>query len=118
MVKGLRLDQKAWTKKHGKKITKEFSGMGSITNLKENKTIFVPCDCGNEILAIEYDHKVNAANIALYENKISYLKKMSFWQKILYCYGVMVGKKPYADQICLRKKQLKDLLSFLQHLEL
>jgi len=73
--------------------------MGSVTNLKENKTIFIPCSCNSEILVIEYD-------------------QMSLWQRIRYCYQILVYKKPYADQMVLDKNQLKDLQKFLNGLSL
>ena len=92
--------------------------MGSITNLKTNKTLFIPCDCKNEILAIEYDHEWKIAELAIYEHYIGYARKLSLWQRIRYCYQILVNKKPYADQIALDKKQLIDLLNFLKHLNL
>jgi hypothetical protein len=92
--------------------------MGSVTNLKENKTIFIPCGCRSEILVIEYDHEIGAADFAIYENLTSYKHKMSFWQRLRYCYQVLVHKKPYADQIFLDNKQLLDLKNFLYRLNL
>lgn len=92
--------------------------MGSITNLRENKTIFIPCDCKNEILAIEYDHEWNIAELAIYEHYVGYTRKLSLWQRLRYCYQVLFHKKPYADQMTLSAKQLKDLLDFLKHLNL
>jgi len=92
--------------------------MGSVTNLKENKTIFIPCGCRNEVLVIEYDHEIEAADFAIYENLTSYRYKMSFWQRLRYCYQVLVHKKPYADQIFLDNKQLLDLKKFIDGLDL
>ncbi|NBU33528.1 hypothetical protein EBZ38_16295 [bacterium] len=92
--------------------------MGSVTNLKENKTVFIPCDCKSEILTIEYDHEIDIADFAIYEHIKSYEYKMSFWQRLKYCYRVLIHKKPYADQIILNKKQLLDLKNFLNALDL
>ena len=92
--------------------------MGSVTNLKENKTLFVPCSCKSEVLVIEYDHEIQLADLAIFENYTNYSNKMSLWQRIRYCYQILVNKKPYADQMALDKKQLKDLFNFLQHLNL
>ncbi|NDC71990.1 MAG: hypothetical protein EBZ62_00850 [Sphingobacteriia bacterium] len=90
--------------------------MGSVTNLKENKTIFIPCGCKSEILMIEYDHEIEIADFAIYEHLTSYEYKMSFWQRLKYCYQVLVYKKPYADQIILNNTQLKDLKQFLDQI--
>jgi hypothetical protein len=92
--------------------------MGSITNLKENKTLFIPCACKSEILVIEYDHDIDMADLAIFENYTSYSNKMSLWQRIRYCYQVLFHKKPYADQMMLNKNQLKELKQFLSTLYL
>jgi hypothetical protein len=90
--------------------------MGSVTNLKENKTLFIPCSCKSEILVIEYDHDIDMADLAIFEHYTNYGNKMSLWQCLRYCYQVLVNKKPYSDQMVLDKKQLKDLQKFLNGL--
>jgi hypothetical protein len=92
--------------------------MGNITNLSENKTLFIPCDCRSEILMIEYDHEYKMADVAIYESYASYNSKMSFWQRVRYCWRVLVHKKPYADQMMLDNAQLKDLKQFIASLDL
>ena len=92
--------------------------MGSNTNLKTNKTLFIPCDCKSEILVIEYDHEWQMADCAIYESLSSYKNKMSFWHKLRYCYQVLIHNKPYADQMMLNNAQLKDLGEFLKSLDL
>lgn len=121
MVKVLK-EEKVWfLKRLGTKTTKEFlerSKMGSVTNLKENKTLFIPCSCKSEILVIEYDHEWNIGDLAIFENYTNYSNKMSLWQRLRYCFQVLVYKKPYADQMVLDKRQLKDLKEFLNELSL
>jgi hypothetical protein len=92
--------------------------MGSITNLSENKTLFIPCSCKSEILVIEYDHEIQLADLAIFEHYTNYGHKMSLWQRLRYCYKVLFEKKPYADQMVLDNKQLKDLQKFLNGLTL
>lgn len=92
--------------------------MGNITNLKDNKTIFVPCDCRGEILMIEYDHEIQMADLAIYEHKAVLKKKMSLWQRLRYCWQILVYQKPYGDQMMLNNKQLLELKSFLGILDL
>lgn len=92
--------------------------MSTLDNLKTNKTLFIQCSCQSEVLVIEYDHEINMADFAIFENKTSYKYKLSFWQRIRYCYQVLVNKKPYADQIMLDNKQLIDLKKFLSSLDL
>lgn len=92
--------------------------MGNVTDLKENKTLFIPCDCRSEILVIEYDHYLQMADLAIYEHDVAYRSKMSLWQRLRYCWQVLWHKKPYADEMMLTNKQLKDLQRFLASLDL
>lgn len=91
--------------------------MATLTNLKENKTLFIPHNCKNEILVIEYDHSLKVASFAIYEKRINYKKKLSIWQRIRYSYYVLLNKKPYADRIKLNKNQLLELYKFLDSLD-
>lgn len=92
--------------------------MGNVTNLKENKTLFIPCDCRNEILMIEYDHEIGMADFAIYEHYVGHRHKLSLWQRLRYCWRVLIHKKPYSDQLMLDNEQLKDLKDFLVSLDL
>jgi len=107
-----------WIKKHGRKTTKEFLNMGSITNLKTNKTVFIPCECQNEVLYIEYDHQLGLADLCLYQNHNSIIIKNSWFSKIRYILKIISTGTIYTDQIVLQKKQLKDLKNFLVSLDL
>lgn len=118
MEKGLDQDLKVLIKKHGIKTMKGFSNMGSVTNLSENKTLFIPCDCRSEILVIEYDHEYKMADVAIYEHGVSLRHKMSLYQRLRYCWHVFFNKKPYADQIMLDNRQLLDLKNFINDLDL
>jgi hypothetical protein len=119
MVRVLK-DERVWfLKRLGTKTTKEFlerKKMGSVTNLKENKTIFIPCSCKSEILVIEYDHEIQLADLAIFEHYTNYGHKMSLWQRLRYCYKVLFETKPYSDQMVLDKDQLKELRVFLYDL--
>lgn len=118
MVKVLALDPKAWIKKPGQKTITEFLNMTSITNLDTNKTFFVPCDCGSEVLMIEYDHETRTAEFAIFETRYAYRYKMSLWQRLRYIWQVLVHKRPYADQTILGRHELANLKSFLSTLDL
>lgn len=90
--------------------------MGSVTNLNENKTLFIPCGCRSEILVIEYDHEWKMADVAIYEHSVSLRHKISFFQRLRYCWSILWLKKLYSDQICLDHKQLVELKGFLQNI--
>ncbi len=118
MEKVVKAGQRVWIKKLGLKITTGFLNMGSLTNLKTNKTLFLLCDCHSEILVIEYDHSLKLADLAIYENFVSMKNKLSLWQKWRYCWYVLWHNKPYSDQIVLNNKQLLDLRNFLSGLDI
>jgi CRISPR/Cas system-associated protein Cas5 (RAMP superfamily) len=92
--------------------------MGSITNLKENKTVFIPCECQSEVLYIEYDHQLELADLCLYENYNTIRSKNSLFSKIKQIARIISRGTIYSDQIVLQKKQLKDLKNFLVSLDL
>jgi hypothetical protein len=92
--------------------------MGSTTNLIANKTLYISCDCKSEVLVIEYDHEYKMADIAIYESRIGHIHKLSLWQRIRYCFQILVHKKPFTDQMMMNDKQLKDLKTFLNSLGL
>jgi hypothetical protein len=118
MAKVLVSDLKVLIKKLGQRTTIGFLNMGSITNLKTNKTLFIPCGCRNEVLLIEYDHEWKIADLAIYETDTAFRTKMSLWQRLRYCWQILWYKKSYADQITLDNTQLLDLKNFLNSLDL
>jgi hypothetical protein len=93
--------------------------MGNVTKYDKTKTVslFVPCNCRNEILYIEYDHKDKVADFAIYTHGV-YTNKLSLWQKIRYIWQVLVHSKPYADQLIFDNKQLQELKEFLISIDL
>jgi hypothetical protein len=92
--------------------------MGSTTNLKTNKTLFIPCGCRSEILMIEYDHEWKMADLAIYETYNAFRNKMSLWQRLRYCWQILWFKKPYSDEMVLDHNQLNDLKNFINSLHL
>lgn len=92
--------------------------MGNITNFKTNKTVFIPCDCMNEILMIEYDHELRFATFAIYYHNIKISNKLSLWQRIKYIIQIIVYGDLFNDQIVLNDKQLKELKLFISTLDL
>jgi hypothetical protein len=87
-----------------------------MISFDKNKTLFLICDCGGEILHIEYDHEIKMADFAIFYNGIeSY--RMSLWQRLRYVYQILFHNKPYADQMILNQRQLIELQHFLESLD-
>jgi hypothetical protein len=88
----------------------------SMTSFDQNKTLFLTCDCGSEVLRIEYDHEIEMADFAVFSHDTATRHRMSLWQRLRYACQVLFYKKPYADQMVLNKKQLVELKHFLESL--
>jgi hypothetical protein len=88
--------------------------MGYETKFDKNndtKTFFCLCDCKSEILVIEYDHQVKLADLAIYKYA-GISNKLSLIQRLRYAIKIIWSGKPYADQIVLTPKQLKEIKNF------
>lgn len=92
--------------------------MGSVTNLKENKTLFIPCGCRSEVLMIEYDHENKMADLIIYKTDEVFRSRLSLWHKIRYCWQILWHNKLYSDEMMMDNKQLLDLKKFLASLNL
>lgn len=94
----------------GQKTLTKFLNMRK--NKKEKPKInefFVKCDCGSEILSLLYDNEIELLELAVYSNS----PFMSLWQKIRFCWRVLVYGRPYNDQIMINKNKIQDLIKFL-----
>ena len=88
-----------------------------MVKFKKNKTIFILCECGSEVLVLEHDTEYDLMELSIFENLSSYAHKVSFWQRLRYIYRVLVFGRPYYDQIVLNKEQVKELRKFLTNME-
>lgn len=89
--------------------------MSSLTRFtNKDNTIFTVCDCGKEILKIDYDKEYDIADLAIYRTNHS--GYMSFWQKIGCIWKIFVSGNPYNDQIILKKSHLLEIKNFIDSL--
>ena len=86
----------------------------NLIKFRKNKTEFVLCDCGNEILVIEYDEEFQLADIAIFQTKTSFEASKSWYQKLRYCYNVLMGNDTFKDQMVLTKDQLVQIKNFIE----
>lgn len=82
------------------------------------KAYFTTCECQTELLYIEYDDRLKIADVALYEHRAYLTGRMSFWQRLRYCWKILCTGRPYSDQLSLGSKSLKELKVFLSSLNL
>jgi hypothetical protein len=77
----------------------------------DTKTLFCLCDCKSEILVIEYDHDIQLADLAVYKYA-GFANKLSLFDRFRYVMKIIWSGKPYADQMVLTPKQLKEIKNF------
>jgi hypothetical protein len=87
--------------------------MTNLTRFEKNKTEFILCDCGSEILLIDYDNDLKLADFCIFKFRPDVL---SFWQRMRYIFRILIYGKPYSDQMVLTDNQLKQLRDYLDNL--
>lgn len=91
-----------------------FLGFGKNLKQKNQSNIhFELCGCQSEVLVLQYDKEIGLMDLAIFENRVSFTNKMSWYQKLRYIWQVCRHNRPYNDQIVLEKKQLYSLKEFL-----
>lgn len=77
------------------------------------RTVFIRCDCQNEVLVLAYDAEYSVIDLCIYQTTNSFKDKMGWWQKLRYIYQTLKYGQPFNDQIILQKKQIEELKAFL-----
>lgn len=116
MVKVVDKDPKVLIKKPGIKIMSEFSVKKVNQKTNDFRTVFIRCNCDNEILAVRYDYELNLLDLCIYETQSSFKNKMTLIQKIRYIWKLLSTGLPYTDQIVLEQNQIEELKGFLNNL--
>ena len=75
-----------------------------------NKTI--KCACYHEILHLEWDEELQQVYASIWA---PYLidTRMSWRQRLRYCWQILTKGRPYGDQLILEKQHVADLVDFL-----
>ena len=71
---------------------------------------YIGCDCGSEVLRIEYDDECKSFDISIYN-----LNKKYPWKfKLQYIWQILTKGEPYGDQIVLRKNSALELKEYIE----
>lgn len=73
---------------------------------------YIICECHSEILYIEYDESIKQADLCIYHS-CDYGSKLSWKNRIRYCWKVMSTGKPYSDQMVVSRAGLRKLKNLL-----
>jgi hypothetical protein len=75
-----------------------------------NKTI--KCACYNELLHLEWDEELQQVYASIWG---PYLvdTKLSWRQRLRYCWRILTKGRPYGDQLVLEKSHVAELVDYL-----
>lgn len=76
----------------------------------------ISCDCGSEVLYIQYDAELSLFDFSIYESSASFETKHNWKNKLRYIWRILTNHHPYNDQIVLSKNKAKSLANFLNSL--
>lgn len=63
--------------------------------MKDNKRIYLPCDCGSEVLSLQYDVDFDDVELSIYE-----LQRQTAWKyKLRSIWRILRHGSPYGDQL-------------------
>ena len=66
---------------------------------------YIPCDCGAEVLGIEYDDESDCFYLGIYEFK----RKYSVRDKLRGIWRIIMTGEPYGDQMVISKEKMKEI---------
>jgi len=71
---------------------------------------YIPCDCGSEVLRIDYDDECKTFDIMIYTLK----GKFPLRHKLRHIWNIIKKGEPYSDQIVLRKNSALELKEYIE----
>lgn len=74
------------------------------------KTTFIQCSCSSEALCLEKDQEDDLLHISIWERGYGRSNKLTWKQKISYCWRILTKGCPYGDQIVLNKEGRSELI--------
>jgi hypothetical protein len=70
---------------------------------------YIPCDCSDEVLGIEYDEESKCFYLGIYEFK----RKYSIRDKLRGIWRILRTGEPYGDQMVISKENMESIKSYL-----
>jgi hypothetical protein len=74
------------------------------------KDIYVSCDCGTEVLKIEYNEEDKEYYIGIYQFK----KKYSIRDKLRGIWRIIRNGEPFGDQVVISKEKMDKVIEELK----
>ena len=77
-----------------------------------DKSIFIKCSCGGEGMGVDYDAEDKLYYFSYWSYGLSN-KRLSWRERIRYCWNVLSKGKAFNDEIILNKEGINKLDSFI-----
>jgi len=84
----------------------------SADNKNGDRTIFIKCKCQGEGMSVEYDKEDNLYYFSYWSYGLS-VEKLSWKQRLRYCWEVFRKGKPFNDELIFGQDQTSELIDFL-----
>ena len=84
--------------------------LGEKNFFDERKELFLPCDCGEEVMHMEKDREDDLVYIAIY----SLYPTMTIWNRLRFVWNALFHTAYYSDQIVLSKDSMKKIVDFVE----
>lgn len=81
-----------------------------------NNTKTIRCSCYHELLHLDWDEELQLLDMSVWK-PYSTDCKLSWRQRLRYCWQILVGGRPYGDQVVLEKQQIADLVDYLMSVQ-
>ena len=73
---------------------------------------FILCDCKTEGILLSEDKEINLMYLSFFQYSYN-PTKMSLYQKLRYCWQVLIKGEPFDDEIVLNKENSRELVKEL-----
>lgn len=80
-----------------------------------SNTKTIRCSCYHEMLHLSWDEELNILDMSIWA-PYSTDTKMSWKQRLRYCWRILTHGKPYGDQLVLEKDHIDELAEYLNEL--
>lgn len=77
-----------------------------------NKTKTIKCSCYSELLHLEWDEELKLLDLSIWAHYGS-KNKLSWRQRLRYCWRILTSGKPYGDQMILDKESISAIVEYL-----
>ncbi len=80
------------------------------------KTKFIKCECHEHVMGLMKFEDEPLVYLQIYEAGFNANNKLSFWQRLRFCWKTIITGTPYEDQMVLGQNSIRELVDVLNEL--